>query len=137
MDEAIQRLMRPAAALAAAPPLVAGGFLLVALAGVAGAVLPAMGYLPALGGMSLSLDPLRTLLAVPGIWRSAALSLWTGLASSALALTVAIAFFAAWSASGPLRFAMRLVPPFLAVPHAAAALGLAFLMAPSGWLLPL
>jgi putative thiamine transport system permease protein len=129
--------MRTSTALAAAPPLLAGGFLLVAIAGLAGAALPALGYLPALGGVSLSLEPLRDLLALPGIWRSAALSLWTGLASGALALAVAIAFFAAWNASRPMRFAMRLVPPFLAIPHAATALGLAFLIAPSGWLLRL
>lgn len=137
MAEALQRLMRTGAALAVAPPLLAGSFLLVAVAGIAGAALPALGYFPVLGGVSLSLEPLRALLAVPGIWRSAALSLWTGLASSALALMVAVAFFAAWNASRPMRIALRLVPPFLAVPHAATALGLAFLIAPSGWFLRL
>jgi len=137
MAEAIQRLMRRGDALAVAPPLLAGSFLLVAVAGIAGAALPAIGYLPALGGVSLSLEPLQALLGVPGIWRSTALSLWTGLASGALSLMIAVAFFAAWGSSRPMRVAMRLVPPFLAIPHAATAIGLAFLIAPSGWLLRL
>ncbi len=56
------------------------------LAGLLGTLLPALGYLPALGGDALSLKPFHVLLAEPGIWHSAGLSLFTGLASAALRL---------------------------------------------------
>jgi putative thiamine transport system permease protein len=63
------------------------------------------------------------------------LSLWTGLASTALACALA-----AWIASVALVGAgrgrwTRWLAPMLAVPHAAFAIGLVALLAPSGWLL--
>ena len=48
-------------AIAWAPVLTSGAFLLPVGAGLAGTLLPAFGYLPALGGTGLSLDPWRTL----------------------------------------------------------------------------
>jgi putative thiamine transport system permease protein len=77
----------------------------------------------------------RTLLVDPQTGRALALSLWTGLMASALSVALA-----AWLLShhfpGPgwVRLVRRL-SPLLAVPHAAFAIGLAFLIAPSGWLL--
>lgn len=77
----------------------------------------------------------RALLADPQTGHALSLSLWTGLLASALSLTLA-----AWLLShhfpGPgwARLVRRL-SPLLAVPHAAFAIGLAFLLAPSGWLL--
>ena len=65
------------------------------LAGLAGTVLPAVGYLPALGGSAFSLAPLRELAAAPGIAHSALLSLFAGLASAALSLVVVMLFVAA------------------------------------------
>lgn len=76
-----------------------------------------------------------------GLWqqpqwlRALAMTLWTGLAATALSVALT-----AWvlSRSFPGRRWQRLVqalPPMLAVPHAAFAIGLAFLIAPSGWLL--
>ena len=102
--------------------------------GLAGTALPAFGYLPALGGARFSLDPWRELLATPGLWRSAALSLWTGLASTALALGIVVLITAAFQGGRFFRLVQRLLSPLLAVPHAAAAFGLAFLIAPSGWI---
>ncbi len=122
---------------AAAPPLVVGAFLIVILAGIGGAVLPALGYMPVLGGDEFSLDPLRSLVSMPGIWRSVSLSLWTGLAASAISFIAAICFVAAWSGTASFRVMLRLIAPFLSIPHAATAFGLAFLIAPSGWLLRL
>ncbi|MEP6565406.1 MAG: ABC transporter permease, partial [Mesorhizobium sp.] len=67
---------------AVAPQLVAGSFMLVVLGGLAGTALPSLGYLPALGGFSLSFDPFRALLDIPGIWISTILALWIGLAAT-------------------------------------------------------
>jgi hypothetical protein len=78
----------------------------------------------------------RELLADPQTVRALAMTLWTGLCATALSVALA-AWVLSRSFPGPglwQRLVQRL-PPMLAVPHAALAIGLAFLIAPSGWLL--
>lgn len=104
------------------------------LLGVLGTLLPAFGVLPELGGTRLSLQPWRQLLEVPGLWRAAALSLTTGLATTALSLTIVLAFAAHWHGTAWFEAARRLLSPLLSVPHVAVAIGFAFLIAPSGWI---
>lgn len=103
-------------------------------AGLLFTVLPAFGWLPALGGTAFSPAPFRELLAQPGIWRSAGLSLGTGLAASFLSLGLAMLVLAAFGDGRTFRRLRAALPPLLALPHAAAAFALAFLVAPSGWL---
>jgi putative thiamine transport system permease protein len=82
---------------------------------------------PALG----DLQSFSELLMHPQFWGGLWLSLFTGIASTALALLAAIVI------TGASRDATRLsglASWFLAVPHLAFAIGLAFLIAPSGWL---
>ncbi|MEM8702002.1 MAG: ABC transporter permease subunit [Pseudomonadota bacterium] len=107
------------------------------LAGLAGTVLPAFGYLPVLGYTSLSLDPLRSLFAMPGLSKSVLLSFGTGLAASILSMAIVLVFTAGWSETRTFRRLTRFLSPLLSVPHAAAAIGLAFLIAPSGLLVRL
>ncbi|MCH4562394.1 ABC transporter permease subunit [Halomonas sp. EGI 63088] len=102
------------------------------LAGLAMAILPAFGYLPALGGDAFSLAPWRQLFAQPGLWRSVAISLASGLVTTAVSLVVVLLFQAAATGSRLDHWIRRLVSPLLSIPHAAAAFGLAFLIAPSG-----
>lgn len=102
------------------------------LAGLAGVLLPAFGVLPALGGAGPSLDPWRELLERPGLGRSMLLSLACGLVTTALSLAVVMAFLAAADGTRRLAWARRAAAPLLAVPHAAMAVGVAFLVAPSG-----
>lgn len=102
------------------------------LAGLAGTLLPAFGYLPALGGEVVSLEPFRQLAAEPGIGRSALLSLGTGLAATLMAVAVVALFLAGWTGTKAFARVQHLVSPLLSLPHAAAAFGLAFLIAPSG-----
>ena len=102
------------------------------LAGLAGTLLPAFGYLPALGGASFSLDAFRHLAAEPGIGRSVMLSLGVGLAATAVSVSVVALFLAGWSGTRTFTRLQHLISPLLSVPHAAAAFGLAFLIAPSG-----
>jgi putative thiamine transport system permease protein len=106
-------------------------------AGLAGILLPAFGYLPAVGRSELSLEPFRALAGMPGIARSALLSLGTGVVTTAVAFTVVMLFVAAWRGTRAFAILQRLVSPLLSVPHAAAAFGLAFLIAPSGFLVRL
>ena len=112
-------------------------FLLPIAAGLAGTLLPAFGYLPALGSRSFGLAPFRDLLAAPGLGEALGLTAASGLAATLLALLLTLAFLAAFHGRWPLRQAQRLVAPLLAMPHAAFAIGLAFLVAPSGFLLRL
>ncbi|MCE8018054.1 ABC transporter permease subunit [Halomonas sp. MCCC 1A17488] len=104
------------------------------LAGLTMALLPAFGYLPALGGERLSLAPWRELFAQPGLARSVAVSFASGLVTTAVSLAVVLLFLASVSGSRLDRWIRRMVAPLLSLPHAAAAFGLAFLIAPSGLL---
>lgn len=102
------------------------------LCGLAGTILPAFGYLPALGGTRFTLAPMRDLLAEPGLVRSVLTSLAVALTTAIIALTIVILFVAGWSGTRIFGRILHLVSPLLSVPHAAAAFGLAFLIAPSG-----
>ncbi|MEM9782418.1 MAG: ABC transporter permease, partial [Pseudomonadota bacterium] len=103
-------------------------------AGLLGTALPAFGFLPALGGDSLSLAPFRELAATPGIAASIRLSVTTGLMATALSLAVTVAIVAATQGTRAFALVERALSPLLSVPHAAAAFGIAFLIAPSGWI---
>lgn len=103
-------------------------------AGLLGTVLPAFGILPALGGVSLSLDPWRALWAQPGLDQSVRLSLLNGLGATFASFAIVMLFCAGWQGTAIFRTMQRLLSPILSVPHATAAFGLAFLIAPSGWI---
>ncbi len=124
-------------ALRAVPPVTLLLFLGPVAAGLIGTLLPAFGYLPALGGETLSLAPWRQLLAAPGLAESVRLSFVGGLATTAVALAVVILFCAGWHGTRGFARVQRLLSPLLSVPHVTVAFGLAFVLAPSGWILRL
>lgn len=71
----------------------------------------------------------QALLAQPQLKGALGLSLWMGVASTALALAgAAVLLSGRWGSK---------VPAMLALPHAAFAIGVVLLVAPSGWLLRL
>lgn len=113
--------------------LLAGPILL----GLIGTLLPAFGYLPALGGMHLTGDYLVKLFREPAIFHSAFMSFAAGLVTAAVSLTVVMLFVAGWAGTRLFNRVLHLVSPLLSVPHAAAAFGLAFLVAPSGMIVRL
>lgn len=104
------------------------------VAGLWGTFLPAFGHLPAAGLTGPSLDPFRDLFGWAGLPRAAMLSVGTGVLATVISLAIVMLVTAGWSGTKPFRALERLLSPLLAVPHAAAAFGLAFLIAPSGWL---
>ncbi|NBC34488.1 MAG: ABC transporter permease subunit [Alphaproteobacteria bacterium] len=112
-------------------------FLVPVLLGLVGTWLPAFGYLPALGGTGLSPEPWQRLFADPSLPGALLLTVTTGFLSALLALVLAMSVLAAWHGTRLLRAVRRFLAPLLAVPHAALALGLAFLLADSGWLVRL
>ncbi|MEH6719209.1 MAG: ABC transporter permease [Aurantimonas endophytica] len=135
MDEALRQL-RPSGQGAvrglALPWLIALLLAAPVAVGLAGVALPAFGYLPALGGERLSLEPFRQLLAEPGLAWSVGLSLASGLLTTLVSVAGVAIFLAAFFGTPAFRAARQGLAPLLAVPHAAAAFGLLFLIAPSG-----
>ncbi len=85
----------------------------------------------------MSLAPWRALFDHPGVLTSIRLSLQTGLAATLLSLAIALSFCALLSARPVFDRLAGWVSPMLATPHAAVAVGFAFMAAPSGWLVRL
>ncbi len=104
------------------------------LAGFAGTLGPAFGVMETVGGTGLSLTPFRTLFDWPGLLPSARLSITTGLAATLVSLAIVMLIVAGWQGTRAFRLIERALSPLLSVPHAAAAFGIAFLIAPSGWI---
>ncbi len=119
------------------PTLTLALFLAPVGAGLIGTWLPAFGYFPALGGDGVGLAPWQALLAYPGLPKSVALSLGSGVLATAISMTLAIGFVAACHNAPAFTHLRRFLGPLLAVPHLAIAVGLSFLIAPSGWILRL
>ena len=135
MGEALHEVTvrRAAGVLRFAPAVTVTVLLLPIVAGLVGTLLPAFGYLPAIGGTSFGFDGWRKLVAAPGFATSVHITLLTGVMASLLSVIFAIAFCAwAWGRPWTRRVGGWLAP-ILATPHSAIALGLAFLVAPSGW----
>lgn len=107
------------------------------LAGLLGVLLPAFGVLPSLGGTSLTLEYFHNVFVTPGVVRSSLLSLTVGIVTTAISLTIVMLLIACWHGTRFFKALQSLLSPLLSVPHAAAAFGLAFLIAPSGWLMRL
>ncbi len=135
MGEALHQVttQRADGVLRFAPAVTVTVLLLPIVAGLLGTLLPAFGYLPAIGGASFNVDGWRKLAAAPGFATSLITTLVTGIAASVLAVVGAFGFCAwAWGRSWARRVGGWMAP-ILATPHSALALGLAFLIAPSGW----
>lgn len=104
------------------------------LAGLAGVLAPAFGWLPALGAHQPDLDAWRAVLGWGGLPAAMRLSLMTGLLATAISLALTLLIVATWQGTRSFVWVTRTLAPLLALPHAAAAFGLAFLIAPSGWI---
>ena len=138
--------LRTVSFLSAFPILTKLLFLLPISAGLFGVLLPALGYFPDLGGNQFHFDIFRQLLEHPALPYSVWLTLFSGIAATLISLSLAILLAAMLSQDGNSgnnknkisRFfviVQRGLIPLIAVPHAAIALGLAFLIAPSGWII--
>ncbi len=75
--------------------------------------------------------------ADPQTLRALALTVWTGLASTLLALAAAAGLLSISFKQPRWASLMRVLSPMLAVPHVGFAIGLAALISPSGWILRL
>jgi putative thiamine transport system permease protein len=105
--------------------------------GLIGTLLPAFAYFPPLGEYDLSFSPWRDLFTQGEFYASLKLTLVTGIAAPLLSLWFALSLLAWGYQRQFFRKVEALLSPILAIPHAAIAIGLLFLLSPSGWLVRL
>ena len=128
-DRSEPALTRHRGPLRHAPRLTLGLLTVPVLAGLAGTIIPAFG-LQSGGGFTA----FQTLADWPGLWRATQLSVFTGILSTLLSLIITLMIVASLLGSRVFGVMQHLLSPLLAVPHAAAALALVFLISPSGWI---
>ena len=117
-----------------APAITVTTFALPIGAGLIGTLLPAFGVMPAIGAVDAGLAPWRELRNHPGFASALQLTLVSGLLTTLLAVFTAIGLGAFAHQRRWGRSLGALIAPVLATPHSALAIGFAFLIAPSGWL---
>lgn len=133
-EAAVGAARRPGRLLRAAPVLTVAAFAAPIACGLVGTLLPAFGYLPAIGGHGWSLAPWRALFDAPGFATGLRLTLATGWIATLLSVLLALGVAAFIQQRAGARRLGTLLAPLLAMPHSALAIGFAFLILPSGWL---
>ncbi|MGO3176880.1 ABC transporter permease [Psychrobacter sp.] len=114
------------------PKLLLMILILPVLGGLISVLLPAFNWVPALEQTTIGLQGFRDLWQTPGLTQMAALSIATGLISTLLAFVMTLMILAAFFNSVWLTRIEHLLSPILVIPHAAAAIAVGFLIAPSG-----
>ena len=105
--------------------------------GMIGAILPAIGVFPPLGGKALSAGPFLAFTNLPGIGHSISLGLFSGLLATALSTVIALVLPGLVYGHKTFRMLGRYLSPILSLPHITVAVGILFLLQPSGWLMRL
>ena len=105
--------------------------------GMIGAILPAIGVFPPLGGKTLSAGPFLEFTNLPGIGHSISLGLFSGLLATALSAVIALVLPGLVYGHRTFRMLGRYLSPILSLPHITVAVGILFLLQPSGWLMRL
>ena len=100
--------------------------------GLIGVLLPAFGWAPALNQYSVGLQGFNALWQTLGLTQMVSLSIATGLISTVLAFVITMMILAAFFNSVWLDRIQQILSPILVIPHAAAAIAVGFLIAPSG-----
>jgi putative thiamine transport system permease protein len=111
-----------------------GGFVLPIIAGLSGTLLAAFDHMPSIGANGFDLSAWRTLFGMPGLGTSLGLTVSVGLLATGLAFVLAVGFCASVHGRVRIPAAERMLAPLLASPHSAIAIGLTFVLAPSGWI---
>ena len=105
------------------------------LFGFLGFFLPSFNYLPTLGKGEFNLDYFYISMNIPGIYRSILLSMFTGIVSTALALFFSQVILLYFFKTKFYNYLKIIISPLIALPHITMAIGLIFLLSPSGLLL--
>ncbi|MGP9558562.1 ABC transporter permease, partial [Psychrobacter sp. AOP7-A1-24] len=106
--------------------------ILPVLGGLISVLLPAFSWVPALEQTTVSLQGFKDLWMTPGLTQMVLLSIGTGLISTLLSFVMTLMILAAFFNSVWLTRIEHLLSPILVIPHAAAAIAVGFLIAPSG-----
>lgn len=106
--------------------------LLPVIGGLISVLLPAFGWIPAIGQTTFGLQGFEALWQTPGLRQMIALSVASGMISTLLAFVSMLMILAVFFDSVWLTRIERLLSPILVIPHAAAAIAIGFLLAPSG-----
>jgi len=117
------------------------GILIPVILGLGETIWAAFGIMPVLGQHDFNLSAWQELFQLPGLITSIRLTLVSGFLATFASLTLAL-FGSSWmhhhqksTFAGLLKPVIKpMLVPILAAPHAAIAIGLAFLLAPSGWI---
>ncbi len=104
------------------------------LCGFLGFFLPSFNYLPILGKGEFSLNYFYISMNIPGIYKSILLSIFTGLVSTALALFFSQVILLYFFKTKIYNYLKIFISPLIALPHITMAIGLIFLLSPSGLL---
>jgi len=123
--------------LAIVPWLTVAIFLTPVALGLVGTWLPAFGWFPAIGLDRFSLAPWYNLLSHPSFPGALRHTLVTGLGSALLALLLTALLLIGSYPSALFSWLEKSLAPILSIPHAAFAIGMSFLLVPSGWLVRL
>lgn len=107
------------------------------LAGLLGVLLPAFGWLPALGEKAFNLRGFEALFQTPGFGKMLALSVSTSFISTLFAVILSILILGNYFNTKLLVRIQGVLGPILVIPHAAAAIAIGFLIAPSGLIMRL
>ena len=102
--------------------------------GLIGVLFPAFGWAPELSQYEFGLQGFYALWQTAGISQMVVLSMTTGLISTLLAFVITLMILAAFFNSVWLNRIQHILSPILVIPHAAAAIAVGFLIAPSGML---
>jgi putative thiamine transport system permease protein len=117
------------------PRIVIWIFSLFILSGLAGTWLPSFGYLPVIGSNHFSIKPWIDFLTYPGLLISLKSTLISGLGASLIALFISISTVSLSYGNRIWSLFEKSLAPVLSIPHAGFAIGLAFLISPSGWIM--
>ncbi len=102
------------------------------ICGFLGFFLPSFNYLPILGKGELNLDYFYISMNIPGIYKSILLSIFTGLVSTVLALFFSQVILLYFFKTKIYNYLKIFISPLIALPHVTMAIGLIFLLSPSG-----
>ena len=102
------------------------------LCGFLGFFLPSFNYLPILGKGEFSLNYFYISMNIPGIYKSILLSIFTGLVSTALALFFSQVILLYFFKTKIYNYLKIIISPLIALPHITMAIGLIFILSPSG-----
>ncbi|MFV0439140.1 MAG: ABC transporter permease [Desulfopila sp.] len=119
------------------PLLTLSAFAVPIMVGLTGTWLPAMGWLPVVGANQFSLAIFSELFSHPVFAGACRTTLLSGVGATLVALVATLWMTIATYGTWLWRLSLRALAPLLAMPHAAVAIGFAFLVAPSGWLIRL